>query len=52
MASRVTHEFWEALDSRQQDELRKAADSARVNIEKLLPSSMEVERPVAAAAAS
>ena len=52
MASRVTHEFWSALDERQQTELRKAADAARVNIEKLLPSEMEVNQPAVAAGAA
>lgn len=51
MASRVTNEFWNALDSKQQDELRMAAEKAKINIEKLLPSEMEVAQPVAVAAA-
>ncbi len=51
MASRITNEFWNALDSRQQDELKKAATAARVNLEKVLPQQMEVEAPLAPAGA-
>lgn len=45
MASRITHEFWGALDEKQQAELRNAAVKARVNLDKILPQEMEVSQP-------
>lgn len=50
MAVRVTNEFWSALDEKQQDELRRAADAAKVNLSKILPNE-EKELTVAGAAA-
>lgn len=41
MAYRISHEFWNALDSKQQEELRTAAANARVNLEKIIPQDME-----------
>lgn len=42
MAARVTTEFWAALDERQQTELRNAAQAARVNIGRIIPTESEM----------
>ncbi len=47
MASRITHEFWGSLDAKQQAELRNAAAAAKVNLDRILPPQMEVDKPVA-----
>ena len=41
MAGRIANEFWLALDPSQQDELRNAAEQAKVNIERIIPKSDE-----------
>jgi hypothetical protein len=43
MAYRVTTQFWEALDDKQQDELRRAAEGARVNIQRIIPEDRSLE---------
>ena len=42
MAYRVSNEFWNALDSKQQEELRRAAEKAKVNLEKIIPDDMQL----------
>ena len=49
MAARVTNEFWSALDDSQKDELKRAADQAKVNLDKLIPQEMTVTAAPAAA---
>lgn len=41
MAVRIGQQFWGMLDESQQAELRKAADAAKVNIERLIPDDEE-----------
>jgi len=51
MSARIAQQFWQMLDADQQAELRKAAESAKVSIEKMIPEDKSVQAtPVAAAA--
>ena len=50
MAVRIANQFWLALDSDQQQELRKAADAAQVKLQNLIPEEKEQAIPVAAGA--
>ena len=43
MAYRITNEFWSALDAKQQQELRNAAEKAKVNLEKIIPQDMQLQ---------
>lgn len=43
MAYRISNEFWSALDSKQQEELRTAASKAKVSLEKIIPQEMSLE---------
>jgi hypothetical protein len=43
MAVRIGNEFWSALSEEQKVELRKAADNAKVNIDKMIPQDKSVE---------
>ena len=50
MATRVTQEFWSALDDKQQQELRNAAKQARVNLERIIPDPLDGTAPAPAGA--
>jgi hypothetical protein len=47
MASRIAHQFWMALDESQQQDLRKAAEAAKVKIDGLIPDDTTVAMPAA-----
>ena len=49
MAYRITNEFWQALDEKQKSELRRAAEGAKVNIEKIIPDDRALEAAPAGA---
>ena len=51
MAARITNEFWNALSDEQKSELKKAADQAKVNMDKIIPDNKEVAVATVAAAA-
>ena len=51
MGYRVVNEFWAALDEQQRNELKTAAENAKVNLSKVLPTDPSVS-PVPAGAAA
>lgn len=51
MAVRIANQFWLALDTDQQEELKKAADAAQVKIKNLIPDEKTTTLATAPAAA-